>query len=395
MKNSFIVIWHRMYINKLHREINALHKLLDPTNNRVAVKVFLTYLTTKELLDVILSKIKKKVASVGTQELAPMNKNVIPYQYFCDYIFCFPTVDSDIGGVAFAKAIAKCLKDENYTVEIFTGSPSALGETTTRDIADLPFYSGKIIQIGIDNSRQILEAAKTSGSKVFYLMQGLDYLFHENISLSNQWINHYVFQYSSILTLSPYLEKCMKKLGVLHAYSIPTYINHNFFHYNGETKEDICLISLRDNEFKGARFLLPQVRQIQSLGLKVIAFGEYRNLDILEYCDEYVGRVNSRELGNLMRRSKFLIDPSMIEGVGLTALEGMACGVIPLNFRRGGSESILETLGVHLEPVDNYLEVDCFYEAIQKNYPSPKDLSASVGSLTEASTIKSIIKILN
>lgn len=400
MRHKFVVVWQKMYIKKLHRDIQALNQIIDPNDSRFIIKFVSLYIKFKNSLDTILrkriilrNKLEQKVASelngkANWTSLAYLKENN-------DYIFCLPTLNSEIGGISVAKDLINGIIDKGFKVKVVTNSEEYVRGFKTSPISELPYISGKIIQIGIDNSNDILKLRNHEQKKIHYLLQGFDYLSHNDILLSNKWVNEYVYQYDSILTLSPYLDKSIKQFGVKKSHIIPTFINHEYFHYNEEEKQNICLVSLRNDELKGTRFLIPQIHQLKLLGYRIHAFGEYKNTDVLYYFDEYYGRVGRKELGDLLRKSKYLIDPSLIEGVGLLAFEAMACGTFPLIFRRGGTESILKELDVNFPFVDSYLNVEDFRNAIQADHPSSDSLTKLVSSLRIESSIKKIIESLD
>jgi glycosyltransferase involved in cell wall biosynthesis len=52
------------------------------------------------------------------------------------------------------------------------------------------------------------------------------------------------------------------------------------------------------------------------------------------------GHISPQEINRLMNSSKFLLDTSSFEGLGLTPLEGLATECVPIVTRNGGLESV-------------------------------------------------------
>jgi glycosyltransferase involved in cell wall biosynthesis len=79
-----------------------------------------------------------------------------------------------------------------------------------------------------------------------------------------------------------------------------------------------------------------------------------------------LGRLSSIELSKLFRESQILLDPSLIEGLGLTALEAAACGCIPIVGKR---ESYTDLFQDGLEPfveIPNFLDPQLILNTIER-----------------------------
>jgi glycosyltransferase involved in cell wall biosynthesis len=72
--------------------------------------------------------------------------------------------------------------------------------------------------------------------------------------------------------------------------------------------------------------------------------------------DDFVGRLNSEDLGNLFRKSKIILDPSIIEGLGLTALEAAACGCVPIISKRNSYEDLFLPDLIPYVEIPNFLD---------------------------------------
>ena len=100
------------------------------------------------------------------------------------------------------------------------------------------------------------------------------------------------------------------------------------------------------------------------MGWKVIGFGDLPDVHMAEFFDEFLGRLSSPELAKLFRESRILLDPSLIEGLGLTALEAAACGCVPIVGQR---ESYSDLFQDGLEPfveIPNFLDPQVIIDTI-------------------------------
>jgi glycosyltransferase involved in cell wall biosynthesis len=79
--------------------------------------------------------------------------------------------------------------------------------------------------------------------------------------------------------------------------------------------------------------------------------------------NDFLGRISKNELANLLRRSKILLDPSLIEGLGLVALEAAACGCIPIIGTRNSYQGLFKVGQEPYLEVSNFLDPD---EVLQK-----------------------------
>ena len=72
--------------------------------------------------------------------------------------------------------------------------------------------------------------------------------------------------------------------------------------------------------------------------------------------DDFLGRITKSELGNWLRRSKIILDPSLIEGLGLIPLEAAACGCVPIINSRNSYQGLFYSNFKPFVEVPNYLD---------------------------------------
>jgi glycosyltransferase involved in cell wall biosynthesis len=82
--------------------------------------------------------------------------------------------------------------------------------------------------------------------------------------------------------------------------------------------------------------------------------------------NDFLGRISKNELANLLRRSKILLDPSLIEGLGLVALEAAACGCVPVINSRNSYEGLIDSTFKPFVEIPNFLNPEIIIDTINK-----------------------------
>ena len=102
------------------------------------------------------------------------------------------------------------------------------------------------------------------------------------------------------------------------------------FFYTGLEKKKKMLVPCRISPETGLKVLLPVSPLLRNKGWEVVGFGDLQEHSIAEVFDRFLGRVGPDVLMQEFQDTRFLVDPSWIEGLGLVALEASACGVVPI-----------------------------------------------------------------
>ena len=113
--------------------------------------------------------------------------------------------------------------------------------------------------------------------------------------------------------------------------------------------------------------LLPQIPIIQSLGWKVIGFGDLPDNEMAGEFDDFLGRIDAPQLSELFSRAKILLDPSWMEGLGLVALEAASSGCIPIITKRKDYQGIFKENLLPYVEIDNFLDPELVLDAIAKS----------------------------
>jgi hypothetical protein len=140
---------------------------------------------------------------------------------------------------------------------------------------------------------------------------------------------------------SPYVEKLAQTFGVSNTCVVPLGPDTDrFFRDEKIQKTNKVLISSRLNADKATVLSIPLAISFLNLGYKVETFGFTTDALKLVPGIKHHGQINPTEMNLLMNESKYLIDTSIFEGLGLTPLEALRTHCIPVVTRKGGLESV-------------------------------------------------------
>jgi glycosyltransferase involved in cell wall biosynthesis len=110
--------------------------------------------------------------------------------------------------------------------------------------------------------------------------------------------------------------------------------------------------------------VIPIISHLRNQGWTIIGFGELPDLTMAREFDDFLGRIAKNELGNLLRRSRILLDPSLIEGLGLLALEAAACGCVPIINSRNSYQGLFDSGFQPFVEIKNYLDPQLIIDKI-------------------------------
>ena len=82
--------------------------------------------------------------------------------------------------------------------------------------------------------------------------------------------------------------------------------------------------------------------------------------------NDFRGRLTGQELGGLFRSSMALLDPSLIEGLGLVALESAACGCVPIVSSRHSYVDLFKNSEKPYIEIPNFLDPKLVVETLNE-----------------------------
>ena len=134
---------------------------------------------------------------------------------------------------------------------------------------------------------------------------------------------------------------------------------------------------------------------------EIIFVGDIRNksmLDSLKFPYRHYGTVSdTKKLRQLYAQSAVVLSSSRYESLGMTLIEGQACGAVPVSFERGGQGDIISdgSTGYIAKYEDATDLAECIAKAINNPIP-PETLHASVSrKFSEDTVAKAYISLIN
>jgi glycosyltransferase involved in cell wall biosynthesis len=186
-----------------------------------------------------------------------------------------------------------------------------------------------------------------------------------------------------VISLSPHLAKQAKLFGAQNVVIAPLGYDEREYSYLGISKRNKILVTCRIAPEKGLKFVLPALSLLRERGWEVIGFGDLPEHEAAEAFDVFLGRISADELNRQFQDTKFLIDPSWVEGLGLVALEAAACGVIPIITARSDYSGLFAEGDKPFVEIDNFIDPEKLIKAIEDstNWIEPRKLVKSVSTL--------------
>ena len=184
----------------------------------------------------------------------------------------------------------------------------------------------------------------------------------------------------SLFTISKYLQDEFKTVFNQASSRISNGINYDLVSkYINEGKVKNITIILRNNMMKGDWILLDIIKKISNkfsdLTLNVVYFNEYLEFPSIDNktikLNKILGPVSRNEIFKMLQSSDVYIDCSLTEGFGLTGLEAMAAGAIPIvSNSKGVGEYVID--GENGFIIDRCNDSDAYIEKLNELLSSEK-----------------------
>lgn len=301
--------------------------------------------------------IKEIHKEAATSEKFASKESEIELSNF-DVLFIVPSDNEEIGGIASSYKLARNLRDFDLNVQVL---PIKHDPTSVKSDINIDRYKinetnfDLIVICGSEAANYTVSNKLNLGKKSVMLLQGPDFYFDSEWNNSKNFID-LISSSDLVIALSPYLRKIAEFYGAINIETTPFGLDTSKYFMLSETKEKIIVVPCRNNRDKGTHLVLPVIPKLRELGWKVIGFGELPDIEMAREFDDFVGRLNSEDLGNLFRKSKIILDPSIIEGLGLTALEAAACGCVPIISKRNSYEDLFLPDLIPYVEIPNFLD---------------------------------------
>lgn len=301
----------------------------------------------------------------------------------CEYLFVYSTDSHEIGGLKTSVKLAKDLIEEKS----WKINGLALNHNPTTLNKDNFFVYGveerskikNVVACGSDTIETAIQMAQDFNANFILLMMGLDHLFAPTYRESQNFI-HAIKSADLVICLSPHLAKQALIYGAKRVEVAPLGLDEREFTYSGTPKKRKILVTCRASADKGLKYALPALSLLRGKGWEVVGFGDLSDHEAANAFDRFLGRISATELNIEFQDTKYLIDPSWIEGLGLVALEAAACGVMPIISSRGDYEDLFEPTKRPFIEILNFIDPTKLIEAVEKeeNLPDPAEIASRV-----------------
>jgi glycosyltransferase involved in cell wall biosynthesis len=203
------------------------------------------------------------------------------------------------------------------------------------DSARLP-AADAVVATAWQSAGVVAAAPPVSGAK-FYLVQHFESLYHGEPQRVDAT---YALPLRKIV-ISSWLRDVMKERFGAEAPVLVTPVDRDLFHpVEGARADDALRVLMlhHDYAWKGVREGLEAVAAVkaQHPEVRLVGFGVKRPREVLPY-DEFYENLPQGRLGWLYSRCPIYLCPSWDEGLGMPAMEAMACGAALVTFDNGGS----------------------------------------------------------
>jgi glycosyltransferase involved in cell wall biosynthesis len=272
----------------------------------------------------------------------------------------------EIGGITSAYELAHYLNAMSLSAKVHALSvdPSEKSNQISINRDQLENANFKLIVVcGSEAANFVDQEKMTFGRRIVLFMQGPDQYFEMNWVSASRFTD-LISKSDLVIAISPYVASIALFYGAKKILTAPFGIDKDIFFSDNNKKEKIVLVPCRANRDKGTHLVIPLINHLRKEGWKIIGFGELPDLNMAGEFDDFLGRITKSQLGNWLRRSKILLDPSLIEGLGLIPLEAAACGCVPIINSRNSYQGLFNSNFKPFVEVPNYLDPQLIMDTI-------------------------------
>lgn len=259
-----------------------------------------------------------------------------------DFLILIPSLDDHSGGSKMVIALFEQLWRTGRTARLLSTirdiHRNSAWSAVSERFSKRPQFTS-VVTTGAGTFQNGFNHSKRFNAKLILFFQGPE-MFFENGGYFERVITH-LSKADFVICNSPYVEQLAQTFGVSNTFVVPLGPDIDRFYRDAEIKKtNKVLISSRRNADKATVLSIPLAISFLKLGYQVETFGF--TIDALKLVPgiKNHGQISPIEMNRLMNESKYLIDTSIFEGLGLTPLEALRGHCIPLVTRKGGLESV-------------------------------------------------------
>jgi hypothetical protein len=314
-----------------------------------------------------------------------INKSFNNKEKEIDVLFVIPNNKIEIGGIQTSFNLAKVLLLSGISTKIISIIDDPTSENSDLFLNQVQLNEIKkintLIVCGAESVDLANRLSAKFNSKRVLLMQGPDHYFTPEWENSKNFISA-IQNFEYIITVSNFLSEIAQQMGAKNTICIPLGYDENIFKFEDKERFKQIVIPCRTTFEKGLKILLPQIPEIRKKGWRVVGFGDLANPRMAEVFDEFSGRINKIKMQEIFSVSRILLDPSLMEGLGLIPLEAAAAGVVSIITKRHSYEGLFKDNGFPFIEIDDFQMPNNVIDAIEKAMSmNPKVISDSVKNL--------------
>jgi glycosyltransferase involved in cell wall biosynthesis len=259
-----------------------------------------------------------------------------------DFLILIPSLDDHSGGSKMVIALFEQLWRTGRTARLLSTirdihRNSAWSPVSERLVKKSHFPN--VITTGSGTFENGTKQSTRFNAKKILFFQGPE-MFFDNGAYFGRTLKH-LSKTDLAICNSPYVEQVAQTFGVSNTSVVPLGPDTDrFFRDEKIQKMNKVLISSRLNADKATVLSIPLAISFLNMGYQVETFGFTTDALKLVPGIKHHGQISPTEINRLMNESKYLIDTSIFEGLGLTPLEALRAHCIPVVTRKGGLESV-------------------------------------------------------
>ena len=263
-------------------------------------------------------------------------------KHSADFLILIPSLDDHSGGSKMVIALFEQLWRTGRTARLLSTirdihRNSAWSSASERLVKRSQFPN--VITTGSGTFENGTKQSTRFNAKRILFFQGPE-MFFDNGAYFGRTLKH-LSKTDLAICNSPYVEQLARTFGVSNTCVVPLGPDTDrFFRDEKIQKTNKILISSRLNADKATVLSIPLAISFLNLGYQVETFGFTTDALKLVPGLMHHGQISSTEMNRLMNESKYLIDTSIFEGLGLTPLEALRAHCVPVVTRKGGLESV-------------------------------------------------------
>jgi hypothetical protein len=339
----------------LRAEVKELWSAINSTNASFLYKVFLFGIRIGGRLKRLL---KGNVSSENKSSI--VTNSISDEKITYEVIFVIPSNKVELGGIKSSFELAKFFSQNSLTLKIvyLNHDPTGISsESMVHKSKAKNLLSNIVVACGSEATSYLSSSDSFVFNKKVAFIQGSDQYFDSSWTRAAKYLD-FILESDLVLAISPYIAKVAKFYGARNIVTIPLGLDLNNFYYQETLREKIIVVPCRSNIEKGTRLIIPLIPKLRELGWTVIGFGDLPDINMANEFDDFLGRITPVQLGDLLRKSQFMLDPSFMEGLGLTPLEASACGCVPIVSARGSYKELFRNGKEPFFEISNFLEPD-------------------------------------